>query len=162
MSEFKAIKSKLQIRLAPCYLSKLEAGINEYLNCLVTKYIPELKGVVLSYSKIQILGKNSIQKTESPFLHFYINVVFTVFRPEKKSILVGVVNKVSPDHIGCLVYGLFNASIAADQFQSGTDTSGYTWDDNEHNWSAESDLGQLVITPGSIIKFSVIKYFRLT
>jgi DNA-directed RNA polymerase subunit E'/Rpb7 len=83
-------------------------------------------------------------------MHFNVAVNFLVFRPSVDDIFVGVVNKVSPDHIGCLVYGFFNASLAADQFTQ----HGYQWDHDTHSWTSIHG----VIGPGSVIKFSVIKY----
>jgi DNA-directed RNA polymerase I subunit RPA43 len=43
--------------------------------------------------------------------------------------VVGVVNKQSPDHIGVLVHGVFNASIEADQMRGV-----YSWNEDEHAW----------------------------
>ena len=49
-------------------------------------------------------------------MHFNVSVELTLFEPKLGQVMVGIVNKVSPDHIGCLVNGFFNASIAKDQF----------------------------------------------
>ncbi|KAJ2994713.1 hypothetical protein HDV02_001368 [Globomyces sp. JEL0801] len=82
-------------------------------------------------------------------MHFPISADFVLFSPPVDSTLVGVVNKVSPDHIGCLVYGLFNASIAADQFPK----KEWVWDEDAHHWVVSGN----VIQPGSIVKFKVAK-----
>ena len=87
-------------------------------------------------------------------MHFRISASFLVFSPEIDEVLVGVVSKVSPDHVGCVVHGLFNASIAKDQFPMNS----WSWDEGEHYWTANSPHGQLVLTQGSIIKFRVTKY----
>ncbi|KAJ3330685.1 hypothetical protein HDU91_003517, partial [Kappamyces sp. JEL0680] len=65
----------------------------------------------------------------------------------------GVVSKVSPDHIACVVHGLFNASIAKDQLPPNS----WTWDADNHYWSGYTNNGQVVLTQGSIIKFRVTK-----
>jgi hypothetical protein len=143
---FHLVSCTHSVRLAPCFIDKLEQGIKEYLNTLLTKYIIELNGVLTSYSNITILNDKCILTSESPFLFIKIRVKFTVFRPELNTLLVGIVNKVSPDHIGCLVYGLFNASIAADQFN-------LLWDNNQWN---SNDSSGFHISPGSVIKFKVL------
>ncbi len=103
---------------------------------------------MLDYSNIKLISTTSVIKTESPYMHFDIKVDFTVFVPQKDEILgkesemdsfflVGVVTKVSPDHIACSVYGLFTASIPAREFPSST----WTWDNDIHVWSTFSKNG---------------------
>jgi DNA-directed RNA polymerase subunit E'/Rpb7 len=152
MFGFKQKKTTIQVHLAPKFTNDIRGGINDYLNCLVTKYIPELQGVVIQYSNIKVTKKPIPIKSESPYLHFHVSVEFIVYSPQIGQLCVGVVNKVSPDHIGCLLNGFFNASLAADQF-SGND---YHWDHETHSWKTLD--GTYSIGPGSIIKFSIIKY----
>jgi DNA-directed RNA polymerase I subunit RPA43 len=153
MSGFKKVNSKLQIHLSPIFMGKIAQGINDYLLALVTKYVFELQGVVLSFSGIKVLQTKSIIKTESPFMHFNVSVDFIVFCPLVGDRYIGIVNKVSPDHIGCLVHGFFNASIAADQFTQNL----YRWDHESHMWTSKTNS----IKPGSVIQFSIIKYFLI-
>ncbi|KAJ3078707.1 hypothetical protein HDU99_000419, partial [Rhizoclosmatium hyalinum] len=81
------------------------------------RYIPELKGVPLSYSDVKIQEKVANVLYDSPNLHLHATVKFTLFAPREGTEIVGIVNKVSSDHIGLLVHGVFNASIAADQIR---------------------------------------------
>ena len=121
---FKKINADLVVHLPPKFSSSVREGINDYLSAMVTKYIPELKAVVLAFENIKSSAKTAVIKSESPFLHFKINADFIVFKPVKDSVVgnlmvnwsAGVVTKVSLDHIACSVYGLFTASIYADQF----------------------------------------------
>lgn len=66
--------------------------------------------------------------------------------------LVGVVNKVSPDHIGLLVHGVFNASIPADNIRKRE----LEWDEDLAAWRRLNDTDQeVVVGSGSVIRFTV-------
>jgi hypothetical protein len=67
---------------------------------------------------------------------------------------VGVVNKVSSDHIGLLVHGIFNASIPADQIRD----SEFSFNSQSKTWMRIDAFGNAMgesVAPGSILKFSV-------
>lgn len=64
-----------------------------------------------------------------------------------------MVNKVSPDHIGLLVLGVFNASIPSDQIRKGE----FEWDSDEFKW-IRKDADHTGLEPGSVIRFSVKEY----
>ncbi|KAF9343313.1 hypothetical protein BGX26_005925 [Mortierella sp. AD094] len=51
---------------------------------------------------------------DSPYCHFWISVKLLVWKPVKGSTLHGTINLQSPDHIGLLLYGTFNASIPSE------------------------------------------------
>lgn len=48
---------------------------------------------------------------DSCFIHHDLNVDFYFFKPEVGKKLVGVVNKTTKNHVGCLVHTMFNVSI---------------------------------------------------
>jgi DNA-directed RNA polymerase subunit E'/Rpb7 len=142
---FRKTRSKLQIQLAPKYIQSISLGIHDYLNTLVLKYITDLKGTMISFNNISITHSKSIM-TESPFILVSILVDFIIFSPKVEDVLCGIVNKVSPDHIGLILYGFFNVSISKDQFK-------YTWDDESHTWKHKHKI----IKPGSVLVFRVLK-----
>ncbi|KAJ3261376.1 hypothetical protein HK103_005984 [Boothiomyces macroporosus] len=119
---------QLKVHLAPKFISNTRAGIEDYLDAL--------------------LQKDAVIQTESPYMHFDIQVDFTVFSPKVEDSMIGVVNKVSPDHVGCLVYGLFNASIAREKLP------GWSWDYEENVWT----VGDVTIKPGSVVKFKAERF----
>ncbi|KAJ3276211.1 hypothetical protein HDV01_005659 [Terramyces sp. JEL0728] len=119
---------QLKVHLAPKFISNTKAGIKDYLDAL--------------------LQKDAVIKTESPYMHFDVQVDFTVFSPKVQDLMIGVVNKVSPDHVGCLVYGLFNASIARESLPE------WTWDYEENVWTA----GDVIVQPGSVVKFKAERF----
>jgi hypothetical protein len=78
---FKKINADLVVHLAPKFSNSVLEGINDYLSIMLTKYIPELKAIVLAYENIKSYSRTAVIKSESPFLHFKINVDFIVFKP---------------------------------------------------------------------------------
>ncbi len=108
----------------------------------VCSYREELGGVVLSYSDVELMGRDAPVltaeqrlaltksgsvpiKTERtskermgmiflsrPHIHLNVRAKFLVFAPAADQPLIGVVNKVSDDTVGLVCYGVFNVSIA--------------------------------------------------
>ena len=70
-----------------------------------------LKGIVLGYHNVKVLGYDGSINSDTCFIHIDAEVEFYIFRPEVGSILNGVVNKKSKDHVGCLVHQVFNVSL---------------------------------------------------
>ncbi len=71
-----------------------------------------------------------------PFLHCFV---------------VGKVNKQSPDHIGMLIYGVFNASISASNLEHE-----FEWNEQEQAWKRISN--GTVVDNDSQIQFTIAKY----
>ncbi|TPX65379.1 hypothetical protein SpCBS45565_g05217 [Spizellomyces sp. 'palustris'] len=153
-SQFKLITTKLYVHLPPAFVGNEEEGVSEHLSNFLMRYVPEVDGVVLAYSDVEVLEHSARILYDSPFFHFYVRANLLTFSPSLKSNLVGVVNKVSPDHIGLLVHGVFNASIPADQIRR----KEFKWDENAAGWrrsrgaDGEEDM---VVGPGSVIRFTV-------
>ncbi|KAG0170938.1 hypothetical protein DFQ28_009784 [Apophysomyces sp. BC1034] len=127
-SSFSEIVAKLYIHLAPMWSGKVMDGVIEQLNAFLMKYVPELDGIVLAHSDIQLLADKGSILYDSPFCHFFIRVKFLVWKPKKGSRLVGRINLQSQDHIGLLIYGTFNASIPSSRIPS-----------NLYEWRASED-----------------------
>lgn len=140
------------------------------------RHVPSLKGVLLSYSQIESLEPSARLMYDSPYSHIRIRAHFHTFSPEVGDVLGGfsctigttetyfliptisdgIVNKVSPDHIGLLIYGVFNASIPSDQIRK----SEFAWDSEGHTWMRRDDT-QTPLEPGSIFRFTVKEYVLL-
>ncbi|XP_006636257.2 DNA-directed RNA polymerase I subunit RPA43 [Lepisosteus oculatus] len=99
------------IALAPMYLSKKRTGIQDQLNTELLKYSESLKGVPLAYDNIKVVGEHGHIYDDQGYIHMNIEASFVIFQPKKGQKLVGVINKVGVNHVGCLVHGCFNASI---------------------------------------------------
>ncbi|XP_072268644.1 DNA-directed RNA polymerase I subunit RPA43 [Pyxicephalus adspersus] len=99
------------LALSPRYLNKKKSGIQEQLGEELLKYSSRLKGVPVAYDNIKIVGELGDIHDDVGYIHLNVQADFVLFQPKPGQKLVGIVNKVAPSHIGCLVHGCFNASI---------------------------------------------------
>ncbi|NXG50967.1 RPA43 polymerase, partial [Psilopogon haemacephalus] len=99
------------IALPPRYLGRKRTGIRVQLDGELLRYSESLQGVPLAYDNIRVLGELGDIYDDQEFIHLNIEADFVIFSPKKGKKLVGVINKVAPSHIGCLIHGCFNASI---------------------------------------------------
>ncbi|KAF9091356.1 hypothetical protein BGX23_005240 [Mortierella sp. AD031] len=111
---FIEVLAKLYIHLPPCFSNKPIEGIQEQLNGFLMRYMPQVDGVVLAHSDLKLLQTSARIMYDSPYSHFWISVKLLVWRPVKGAKLFGTINLQSPDHIGLLLYGTFNASIPSE------------------------------------------------
>ncbi|KAM8967106.1 DNA-directed RNA polymerase I subunit RPA43 [Pelodytes ibericus] len=99
------------LALSPKYLQKKRSGIQEQLNTELLKYSTGMEGVPVAYDNIKLVSEFGDIYDDLGHIHVNIEADFVIFRPDYGQTLVGVVNKVAPSHIGCLVHGCFNASV---------------------------------------------------
>jgi len=116
---FIRVESTEHICLHPRYLGRLKEGVREELNGKLMKYSDVLEGVPVSYEGFKILQRSGSILEELPNIHFDVKVNLIVFKPTVGSTLIGVVNKIGVDHVGCLVHNCFNASISKSNFKNG-------------------------------------------
>ncbi|KAJ3400345.1 hypothetical protein HDU80_007065 [Chytriomyces hyalinus] len=148
------INARIYFHLAPCFIGDHLRGVHEQLDSYLMRYIPELKGVPISYSNVHIVEDAGNVLYDSPNTHFNATCRFVLFAPTEGSILVGLVNKVSSDHIGLLVHGVFNASIAAEHVRK----TEFKFNNSTKVWNRCVDGNETAdsIAPGSIVKFTVV------
>ena len=96
----------------PRFLGSLKEGVKEELNNKLMKYSYVLEGVPVCYEGFKILQRRGSILEELPKVHFDVKVNLIVFKPTIGSTLVGVVNSIGVNHVGCLVHNSFNASIS--------------------------------------------------
>ncbi|XP_067854412.1 DNA-directed RNA polymerase I subunit RPA43 isoform X2 [Heptranchias perlo] len=102
---------KRHIALSPMYLSRKRTGIERQLKTELLRFSESLQGVPIAYDKVKLVGELADIYDDQGYIHLNIEADFVIFRPKTGQKLVGVVNKVAPSHLGCLVHGCFNASI---------------------------------------------------
>ena len=111
---FVEIETQEHIALSPYYIGRIKQGVEEEIERKIQrwKFLDEYGGIIVAYDNIKLLQRSAEIYDESPSLHFDIKVNYIVFKPEIGQKLVGVVNKISSSHVGCLVHERFNASLA--------------------------------------------------
>ena len=108
---FHRLEVNEHISLLPCFVGRLSQGILEHLNTKLLRYSENYGGVLLAYSKPSVQQTHGRILDEQPHIHFDLKYTAYVFRPVIGSIVCGTVNNVGGDHVGCLVYDCFNASV---------------------------------------------------
>jgi DNA-directed RNA polymerase I subunit RPA43 len=150
--DFKVANTRLKMNIAPIYASNLTLGISKFFESLLMRYLPEAKGVLVTYKNVKFESTTANVINESPFLQFYITVDLILFSPSLNSTVKGRVCKISDKHIGLLIHGSFNASISGDEL-----TSCHTWDEEKETW--RSKKGSKKISNGAVFEFRVKGYF---
>ena len=112
---FHKLEVSEHISLLPCFVGRLSQGILEHLDKKLLRYSEQYGGVLLAYSKPSVQQTHGRILDEQPHIHFDLKYTAYVFRPVIDSIVCGTVNNVGGDHVGCLVYDCFNASVFSKQ-----------------------------------------------
>ncbi|KAJ3206519.1 hypothetical protein HDU67_008112 [Dinochytrium kinnereticum] len=149
---FRSVVAEFRVYLPPFFANDPGQGVFEYLSKFLLRYVQEVGGVIIAFNNVKFLQNSAKVMYDCPYAHIPISTELTVFSPKINSLVVGVVNKVSPDHIGLLVHGVFNASIAADQIRKYE----FAWRDKLSGWKRlGTDGPEAVIQPGSMLRFTV-------
>ncbi|TFY79220.1 hypothetical protein EWM64_g4790 [Hericium alpestre] len=109
--EFRAVKASVMLAIPPCFSAKPQVGAEEMLDSMIMRYIPALRGVVLSHSNIQFLQSVGRIKDDTPFTICNVGFEAMIWSPEVGMKLSAKINLCSPDHISLLVHRTFNVSI---------------------------------------------------
>jgi len=148
MDVFQRVSVSMRILLDPIHLKDIRGGVAQKFAELLLKYQPSLQGTVICFENIQI-PKNASVFCGEPELNFRATSDLIVFSPKVGSILDGCVNQVGFDHIGVLVYGVFNVTIPASNIPDS-----YVRDTEEDKWYNPSDPDD-VLAAGSSVTFQV-------
>jgi len=106
--------TKLQLDIHPSKINNLLSGVREQLNQSLMRYNENFEAVVLAYFNETLVGSKAPILISLPYVSVDVKASLLLFRPIIDKPLEGVVNKVGMDHLGLLVNGAFNASIAMD------------------------------------------------
>ncbi|XP_015709358.1 DNA-directed RNA polymerase I subunit RPA43 [Coturnix japonica] len=106
------------IALPPRFLGRKRTGIRAQLDAELLRYSESLQGVPLAYDNVKVVGELGDIRDDQGFIHLNVEADFVIFCPTKGKKMVGVINKVAPSHIGCLIHGCFNASIPKPEHMS--------------------------------------------
>ncbi|XP_010711100.1 LOW QUALITY PROTEIN: DNA-directed RNA polymerase I subunit RPA43, partial [Meleagris gallopavo] len=106
------------VALPPRFLGRKRTGICAQLDAELLRYSESLQGVPVAYDNVKVVGELGDIHDDQGFIHLDVEADFVIFSPKKGKKMVGVINKVAPSHIGCLIHGCFNASIPKPEHMS--------------------------------------------
>ncbi|CAM9171660.1 unnamed protein product [Pylaiella littoralis] len=123
-SPFEEVDLKICVSLLPSDIGDIYAGIRRNIYQFLMRYNESLGGVLLAVSELSFDDGDGAAREgrivdEMPHIHFDVKAKAQVFRPQPGHILEGRVNKVTSTHVGMLVCGIFNASVASESMGEG-------------------------------------------
>eukprot|EP01068_Selenidium_serpulae_P004174 Selendium_serpulae@DN3448_c0_g1_i1.p2 len=138
--------------MMPEYLADVSKGIRAYLLPFFFRYVPELDGVFLGYTKFRRLDEVAHLPEGSLWgvMVFDVEVNCVVMQPSAGRLLLGEVKTIRPTHVGVLLHGLFSASIAKESLRKRYKYQDGVYKSRSHRGAA--------IRPNSYIVFRVRKH----
>ncbi|CAE6414916.1 unnamed protein product [Rhizoctonia solani] len=110
-AEFKLVRARTSISLPPRFAGDAKRGVEEILDNLVMRYVPSLRGVLLSHKDHKFASNVTIMYAEGPYPTTQVEFDAGVWAPEVGMRITGRISLHATDHIGLLVHRTFNASI---------------------------------------------------
>ncbi|KAJ1304967.1 hypothetical protein OPQ81_005706 [Rhizoctonia solani] len=110
-SEFKLVRARTSISLPPKFAGDARRGVEEILDNLVMRYVPSLRGVLLSHKDHTFASNVALMYAEGPYPTTQVEFDAGVWAPEVGMRITGRISLHATDHIGLLVHRTFNASI---------------------------------------------------
>jgi len=143
-SPFQEIEAIVMVSLLPQCLEDPGGHIRKSLNGMLMKYNPIFSGVPIAFSEIGLAPGAAHGKIfeEMPHIHFDVKCTALAFCPIPGNKVQGVITQIASTHIGLLVCGIFNASIAAENMDESIvyDTFSNCWKRGEDNLEIGSSL----------------------
>ena len=130
-----------KVALRPHHGGNMIAAVKGQLNDMLLKYSEDIEGVAVSYSDLELpkgMEYGRIIGAE-PWVHVDLRATMVVFRPIRGLRLMGMVSQVSDSHVSLLVYGMFNASLSAQDL-----SKHYTYNYEYVTWES-NELGEIQI-----------------
>eukprot|EP01103_Thecamoeba_quadrilineata_P012342 TRINITY_DN3161_c0_g1_i1.p1 TRINITY_DN3161_c0_g1~~TRINITY_DN3161_c0_g1_i1.p1 ORF type:complete len:240 (+),score=46.99 TRINITY_DN3161_c0_g1_i1:18-737(+) len=114
----KETEMSITIPLLPHHIGDLTQGIYSFLDNFIMKFMNGLDGILLAYRDVVPMEPNGRIYDDAPHIHIRVQFKALSFSPVIGSNLVGRVTQMGMDHLGLLVLGVFNASIAKEDLPS--------------------------------------------
>lgn len=149
MSGYKKTKLKIALCISHAFCNDPMKGARMHLDTMVMRYWANV-GVIICFLDVKMANRSAkvVVDVKSPYFTFNVHVTALVFAPTVGDVLEGRVNNIGTDHIGILVYGVFNASVRGD------DTSRFKCNIEQTCWISTTD-SKTTIEIGSTVAFRV-------
>lgn len=147
-------KLELSMALLPIDLRNTVKAVESSLRSMLFKFSHEMGGVLISFSDVVIQhGGHGRILNDLPHILFNVTCKVLVFRPVKKSTLLGQVKESFPSHLSLTVYHYFNASVTATSLRE----NGFSFDKTNGEWLKDNPTatGGTSIAVGSKLRFQV-------
>mmetsp|Transcript_11127 Transcript_11127/g.35341 ORF Transcript_11127/g.35341 Transcript_11127/m.35341 type:complete len:206 (-) Transcript_11127:70-687(-) len=150
---FKEVSVHAKFSLLPHALEDVRVHVFASLQDELLRYSAALGGVPIKFFHVALAPghRHGIVSWNDPHIFVEVRVKSIVFCPEPSQYLVGRVNKIGIDFVGLLVFGLFNASIAAANLKK------FDYDET-HEWWAHTDDADLVVKLGTAVVFELLSF----
>ncbi|GFT55969.1 DNA-directed RNA polymerase I subunit RPA43 [Nephila pilipes] len=107
----KQVVKTVQLPLPSSFIANEVAGISEILDSWKRQYMKQLHGVVVDYKNVSLTSRTGFIGISKPFVFYYVKATFDLFCPNVGDIVKGKINRISREHIGCLIQGTINVTI---------------------------------------------------
>jgi DNA-directed RNA polymerase I subunit RPA43 len=105
------VTAETHLALPPSCLADLAAGVAQHFAGHTNRYYPPLRGILLGLRRPILTARTAHLINDQPHVHLDVRAEFFMFKPGRGTLLAGVVNRRSADHLGCLVHGTFNVAL---------------------------------------------------
>uniref|UniRef100_A0A1I8NC75 DNA-directed RNA polymerase I subunit RPA43 n=2 Tax=Musca domestica TaxID=7370 RepID=A0A1I8NC75_MUSDO len=106
------VNTNLHLSMGPFCLADFKHVLMAHIvRSKVGSYDVQLNGIVLDVKKVKVLGNTGALRADDPRIHVDINADVYVFKPTEGAILTGVVKHIAAQHVGVVLYRVFNANL---------------------------------------------------
>ncbi|XP_061396325.1 DNA-directed RNA polymerase I subunit RPA43 [Musca vetustissima] len=106
------INTNLHLSMGPFCLADFKHVLMAHIvRNKVGSYDVQLDGIVLDVKKVKVLGNTGALRADDPRIHVNINADVYVFKPTEGAVLTGVVKHIAAQHVGVVLYRVFNANL---------------------------------------------------
>lgn len=102
----------MTIPLAMRYIGQENSAIEERLNELVNQYVPELDGILIKWSDMNILSDKGIISGDQPYIFWKIVFKAQAFRPSEGKVVEGRVHRMLKNYFIGTALNSFNVTVS--------------------------------------------------
>ena len=102
----------LTVAIPPRKLGSIGRAISDHLTALKSRYVLDLKGVLLSWSNLEILSDKGIIIDDQPYTFWKVRFTAHVFEPEEGKLFKGKVHTIQKQYLIVKAMEFLTATVA--------------------------------------------------
>lgn len=102
----------LTVAIPPRKLGSVGRAISDHLSNLKSKYVAELKGVLLDWSEMNILNDKGIIIDDQPYIFWKVRFLAEIFEPVEGNIYKGRINRIQKQYLIVRAMEFLTATVA--------------------------------------------------